>query len=54
MVEADDEADTCNVAAEDADDEVATAAAATETRCSARVRIGTVLSDVDLLDCMVV
>ena len=50
MVEADDEADACNVATEDAEEEVAAAAAATETRFSARVRIGTVLSAVDLLD----
>ena len=50
MVEADDEADTCRVATEDAEEEVAAAAAATETRCSTRVRISTVLSGVDLLD----
>ena len=50
MVDADDEADAWSVAAVDAEDEVATAAAATETRCSARVRINTGLSDVDLLD----
>ena len=50
MVEADGEADACSVATEDAEEEVAAAAAATETRCSARVRIGTVLSAVVLLD----
>ena len=50
MVEADDDADACSVATEVAEEEVAAAAAATETRCSARVRIGTVLSGVDLLD----